>query len=114
MPRRRAGVLLPLEEAILEHGLRRLRSDDSEFHGFALAEALGDGGVDGGLLGHGTLYKALSRLERGGLLESRWEDIDAAKAGRPARRLYRVSAGAAAALAASPAMSAGLPAVAPS
>lgn len=107
MPRRRAGVLLPIEEAILAEGLRRLAAGDPDFHGFALAEALGEGGLDGRLLGHGTLYKALSRLERDGLLESRWEEVDAVAAGRPRRRLYRVTGGAAAALTTSRALTAG-------
>jgi DNA-binding PadR family transcriptional regulator len=44
------------------------------------------------LIAHGTLYKALSRMEKAGLLESRWEDPQlAADEGRPLRRLYRIS-----------------------
>ena len=38
------------------------------------------------LTGHGTLYKALARLERFGLLASSWEQGGAD--GRPRRRLY--------------------------
>jgi DNA-binding PadR family transcriptional regulator len=46
------------------------------------------------LTAQGTLYRALNRLERDGLLESRWEDAsEAAKARRPLRRLYRITAG---------------------
>ena len=97
VPRRRAGVLLPLEEEILELGLERARLGDPEFYGFAVAEALGDAG-GGRLLGHGTLYKALSRLENAGLLASKWEEVDPVAAGRPRRRLYWVSPGAAGAL----------------
>jgi DNA-binding PadR family transcriptional regulator len=49
------------------------------------------------LTAHGTLYKALGRLEELGLLVSRWEDAWAAE-GRPRRRLYELtSAGARAA-----------------
>ena len=99
MPRRRAGVLLPVEEAILTVGLRRLYDDEPEFYGFAIAEQLAAGADAMRLLGHGTLYKALGRLEQGGLLESRWEDIDASVEGRPRRRLYRVTSNAASALA---------------
>ena len=41
----------------------------------------------------GTVYPALSRLERDGYLRSAWEDDDSAhRAGRPARRYYRVTA----------------------
>jgi DNA-binding PadR family transcriptional regulator len=41
----------------------------------------------------GTVYPALSRLERDGYLRSSWEDeADAFAAGRPARRYYRTTA----------------------
>lgn len=40
----------------------------------------------------GTVYPALSRLERDGYLRSAWEDEAAAHAeGRPARRYYRLT-----------------------
>jgi hypothetical protein len=100
MPRRRAGVLLPIEDQILQVGLDRVAAGVPDFHGFGLAEELsGDGAA--ALLGHGTLYKALARLERDGLLTSRWEEIDASAEGRPRRRLYRVTGQAASALATS-------------
>ena len=40
----------------------------------------------------GTLYPILVRLERAGWVDVRWEDIDPAAAGRPARRYYRLTA----------------------
>lgn len=41
----------------------------------------------------GTVYPALSRLERDGYLRSAWEDDGVAhRDGRPARRYYRVTA----------------------
>jgi len=41
----------------------------------------------------GTVYPALSRLERDGYVKSAWEDEDRAhRDGRPARRYYRVTA----------------------
>jgi PadR family transcriptional regulator PadR len=41
----------------------------------------------------GTVYPALSRLERDGLLRSSWEDdVRAHREGRPARRYYRITA----------------------
>src|SRR5918997_4330170 len=39
----------------------------------------------------GTIHPILARLEGCGWLESRWEDIDPAKEGRPRRRYYRLS-----------------------
>jgi len=40
----------------------------------------------------GTVYPALRRLERDGLVESRWEsDEDAAQGQRPARRYYQIT-----------------------
>lgn len=99
MPRRRANVLLPLEEGVLDVGLRLQRDDAPEFHGFALARALE--GEGSSLTAHGTLYKVLDRLEAGGLLESRWEADEEFDGGRPRRRLYRVTGNAEAALSAS-------------
>ena len=90
MPRRRAGVLLPLEETILELGLHRLRDGEPEFYGFAVATEVDE--ADGrALTAHGTLYKVLERLERDGLLVSRWEEPEEFDEPRPRRRLYRVS-----------------------
>jgi PadR family transcriptional regulator, regulatory protein PadR len=40
----------------------------------------------------GTLYPILLRLESAGWFLSRWETIDPSSAGRPRRRLYRLTA----------------------
>jgi PadR family transcriptional regulator, regulatory protein PadR len=40
----------------------------------------------------GTLYPILLRLESAGWFVSRWEVIDPSSAGRPRRRLYRLTA----------------------
>jgi PadR family transcriptional regulator PadR len=40
----------------------------------------------------GTVHPILARLEALGWVSSRWEDLDPAEAGRPARRYYRVTA----------------------
>ena len=42
-------------------------------------------------LASGTLYPILLRLESAGWFESRWENIDPVTAGRPRRRLYRLT-----------------------
>jgi DNA-binding PadR family transcriptional regulator len=39
----------------------------------------------------GTLYPILLRLERAGWLESKWEQLDPSKAGRPRKRLYQLT-----------------------
>jgi len=90
MPRRKPGTLLPLELEILEVALSLLRSEHATFHGFALAQTMREQAGSRSLTGHGTLYKALGRLEEFGLLSSRWEDAGAAE-GRPRRRLYELT-----------------------
>ena len=53
-------------------------------HGFDIIEHTG--------LPGGTVYPALSRMERDGLVTSGWEDAEVARAdGRPPRRNYRVT-----------------------
>jgi PadR family transcriptional regulator, regulatory protein PadR len=42
-------------------------------------------------LASGTLYPILIRLESAGWFVSRWESVDPSKAGRPRRRLYRLT-----------------------
>ena len=44
-----------------------------------------------GKLASGTLYPLLLRLESAGWFVSRWEGVDSAHAGRPRRRLYRLT-----------------------
>jgi DNA-binding PadR family transcriptional regulator len=90
MPRRKPGTLLPLESEILEAALTLLRSEQGSFHGFGLAQTMREQTGSRALTGHGTLYKALGRLEEFGLLASRWEDAEAGE-GRPRRRLYELT-----------------------
>jgi PadR family transcriptional regulator PadR len=61
--------------------------DERPAHGYALVEALR--GASGGVftLPEGTIYPALHRLERSGLLTSRWSD----ESGRR-RRIYELTA----------------------
>jgi PadR family transcriptional regulator, regulatory protein PadR len=54
-------------------------------HGFDIIDATG--------LPSGTVYPALARLERDGLVKSSWEEAAAARdEKRPPRRYYRVTA----------------------
>ncbi len=91
--RRRAGTLLPIELSILEVGIALRVSGMEEFHGFLIAREIKEREDARLLTAHGTLYKALDRMEKAGLLVSRWEDpIIAAQGSRPRRRLYQVTA----------------------
>jgi hypothetical protein len=93
VPRRKPGTLLTLERSILDAGIQAQREGAAEFHGFAIARAIQERDAARRLLAHGTLYRALARMEDAGLLESRWEDPEvAAGEGRPRRRLYHVTA----------------------
>lgn len=98
MPRRRPGVLLPLELKILDAGTL-LQASEGSFYGFGVAREIADS-EQAALIGHGTLYKALNRMAAAGLLEAEWEDAATAeRENRPRRRLYRVTAEGAQALA---------------
>jgi len=63
-------------EAFLEHPTRELSGAD--------VQKRSD-------LASGTLYPILLRLESAGWFVSRWEKIDPTEAGRPRRRLYRLT-----------------------
>ena len=83
---------MPLEVSILETALELQRTGEEEFHGFAIAKTIKDRSEARALTAHGTLYKALGRMEKAGLLESHWEDaLVAAGENRPRRRLYHVT-----------------------
>jgi DNA-binding PadR family transcriptional regulator len=60
--------------------------EDGPAHGYGLAELLrerSDGAFD---LPEGTIYPSLYRLERKGLVGSRWETVDGRR-----RRVYRLT-----------------------
>lgn len=64
--------------------LATLLADASrQLYGLEIAKSAG--------LASGTIYPALARLEREGLLESEREDIDPSVAGRRPRRYYRLT-----------------------
>ena len=98
--RRRPGQILPIEQSILEAGLKLRPRGSGEFHGFMIAREIREDEAARLLTAHGTLYRALDRMEKAGLLQSRWEGAQAAATeNRPRRRLYRVTAAGAEALA---------------
>jgi PadR family transcriptional regulator, regulatory protein PadR len=84
--------LLTIEEDILDVALTLKATGSGSVHGFALAKLIQTNRDARRLTSQGTLYKALGRLERAGLVASEWEDADVAAAeGRPRRRLYQVT-----------------------
>ena len=91
--RRKPGSLVPLELAICSAATALLRRGVAEFHGYEMAKTLGDAADTRLLTAYGTLYRALGRLEKMGLVESRWEDPAVpARENRPGRRLYTLTA----------------------
>ena len=97
--RRKPGAIIGVEQSILQAGAR-LQAEGGEFHGYALAKEMRDAEQARRLVSHGTLYKALDRLETAGLITSRWEDSESAfSEARPRRRLYHLTASGLAALA---------------
>ena len=90
--RRRTGAIIPLEIAILEASAELRQAGEPEVHGYLLARIVQDIRHAKRLTAYGTLYKALTRLERQGYLASRWEDpLAAATEGRPRRKFYRLT-----------------------
>jgi PadR family transcriptional regulator len=97
--RRKPGSLVPLEVAICEVAADLRRSGAREFHGFEIAKHLADIADQRLLTAYGTLYRALGRLEKMGLLQSGWEDPEIpARENRPGRRLYTLTGAGEAAL----------------
>jgi PadR family transcriptional regulator PadR len=90
--RRKHGSLVPLEISILSAVAGLQEAGLHEFHGYQIAKHLADVADSRLLTAYGTLYRALGRLEKMGLLQSHWEDPQrAADENRPGRRLYALT-----------------------
>ena len=77
------SVLPQLRKGVLEYCvLARLQANPA--YGLELANSLSDAGV---LAGEGTLYPLLSRLRRGGWVETTWQP----SASGPPRRYYHLT-----------------------
>ncbi len=91
--RRKPGTLLHIELSILEAAIELRERGADYFHGFLIAKYIKDSQNAKLLTAYGTLYKALGRLEKSGMLSSIWEDPSvAAIENRPRRRLYQITA----------------------
>jgi DNA-binding PadR family transcriptional regulator len=75
------GHLETMVLAVLESG---------SAHGFEILRRLEQSGSGALRLREGTLYPALYRLERLGLVEAAWEDDQSGRRG-PRRRIYRLN-----------------------
>ena len=90
--RRKPGTLIPIEQSILVAAMHLHGQGVEEFHGFRIAKEIKGKRNARHLTGHGTLYRALARLERLGFLESQWEDpLVAAEQNRPRRKFYKLT-----------------------
>jgi DNA-binding PadR family transcriptional regulator len=90
MPKRRGESLFAIEYEILSAALAISVASPVEFYGYQLLKELTKGRLSP--LGHGTLYRALLRLESLGFLKSRLESHDAPDlALRPRRRMYEIT-----------------------
>jgi hypothetical protein len=72
-------------------GLKVLRVFLVAFSDDVRAELAGADVMKSAAISSGTLYPILLRLERTGVLESRWEETAPAELGRPRRRFYRLT-----------------------
>jgi len=91
--RRKAGALVPFELDILDAAVDLRQRGTDAFHGYLIAKQIKSQADARLLTAHGTLYRALARLESMGLLASRWEDPAVpARESRPGRRLYTLTA----------------------
>ena len=86
--RRKQNTLIPIENSIIEVASKLQRQGINEFYGFQIAKDI-KGENTHHLTSNGTLYRALRRLERFGIIKSRWEKL-LAESHRPPRRLYRL------------------------
>ena len=90
---RKPGQIVPLERDILIAAANLRATGAETFHGFGIAQYIRDQSGARLLTGHGTLYRALARLEEQGHLESEWEDPAVAAAeNRPRRKYYKLTA----------------------
>jgi PadR family transcriptional regulator PadR len=64
--------------------------EKGEAHGFEILHRLTEAGCGALRLKEGSLYPALYRLEKAGLIASAWEDESAPRRG-PRKRVYRIT-----------------------
>ncbi len=101
MPKRMPNTLFPIEQSMLAVMVERELQMRPGIHGYDLAKELAKRENRNRLAGHGTIYRALWRLEEAGLITGVWAEDPQSEPGRPRRRLFRVTTAGAQALTAS-------------
>jgi PadR family transcriptional regulator, regulatory protein PadR len=82
---------MPPDVRLSHQTLRVLKLFLDRFADDVRAELVGADIMKATRLQSGTLYPILLRLEKAGVLTSRWEDDRAEDLGRPRRRFYRIT-----------------------
>jgi DNA-binding PadR family transcriptional regulator len=82
---------MPGASRLSHQGLTVLRVFLASFSDNVRAELAGADVMKAVGISSGTLYPILLRLERSGVLESRWEETSPGDLGRPRRRFYRLT-----------------------
>jgi PadR family transcriptional regulator, regulatory protein PadR len=83
---------MPEPLRLSQPGLRVLRAFLQAFSDDVRAELAGADVMKAARIASGTLYPILLRLERAGVLTSRWESESPQILGRPRRRFYQLTA----------------------
>jgi len=98
--RRKPGELIPFESELIEAATKLKQLGIEEFYGFQISQHIEDTRLNRlpkpsklqklrAIVGYGTLYRALGRLQEMGILASRWEELPTGE-NRPRRRYYRL------------------------
>lgn len=104
--RRKPDALIPFEKELIEAAIAIRENGHNEFYGFQIAETIKAIRLRKQLkelqpskwqrlratVGYGTLYRALDRLRKMGVLQSRWEELPPGE-NRPRRRYYHLTEG---------------------
>ena len=75
--------LLKITDNVVQIFNMMLERPGKLWYGLELADAAG--------IGSATIYQALTRMERAGMLRARWEAKTPSELGRPQRRLYELT-----------------------
>lgn len=89
--RRKGNELTSFELRLLDAAHRLRDAGHDEFYGFLVSKDMADHRSPR-IVGFGTLYRALHRLEARGYLTSRWEELPTGQEHRPRRRYYHLEA----------------------